>query len=568
MNSNVVNRVIVLTESLRRSACYALLFVALASPSSAAQSLPQVPLETAGPNQTDAQRAAQPSRDQRDEIRVFGQNLFTGAFVQDRFAGFNPDYRISTGDMIQLQLWGAVDFQGLLSVDAQGNIFVPQVGPVSVRGVANNRLLDTVEAAVKSVYRENVRVYANLDESQPVNLFVTGYVRSPGLYSGRSSDSLLTYLDRAGGVDPQRGSYLDIRLMRRGETLDEINLYDFLLRGVMPYRQLQEGDTLVVGPRQFVVQFAGLAENAAAIEFDTREIALPQGLQIAGVLPNATHVRIERNSGVSRSAEYFPLAEAHRVRVRAGDRVELVEDKAQSTITVRIEGEHRGLNQIVLPYGATLGQLLDRIEPGPQSDLSSVQLFRRSVAQRQKQMLQVSLENLQMSVLTAPSATAAEANLRTQEAELVLKFIDRASQIEPQGQVVLANAPNLRDVVLEDEDRVRIPAFSRLITVYGEVMLPTALLHSPGARMQDYLNQAGGLSRKADRSRIVVRAPDGSIQLARLPRLFRAGIEVDIEPGYEIMVLPEIDFKTLQFTKDIVQIVYQTAIAAGVVLAL
>ena len=39
-----------------------------------------------------------------------------------------------------------------------------------------------------------------------------------------------------------------------------------------------------------------------------------------------------------------------------------------------------------------------------------------------------------------------------------------------------------------------------------------------------------------------------------------------IEPGDELMVLPDVDVKSLQHAKDIFQIIYQLALSAGVVL--
>ena len=61
---------------------------------------------------------------------VFGSNMFTGKFAAETFTGFNPNYLIAIGDNITLKAWGAVTFDGILSVDPQGNIFVPEVGPV------------------------------------------------------------------------------------------------------------------------------------------------------------------------------------------------------------------------------------------------------------------------------------------------------------------------------------------------------------------------------------------------------------------------------------------------------
>ena len=69
---------------------------------------------------------------------VLGQNLFNGSFGRQQFTGFNPNYRIAVGDKVLLQLWGAVESRGDQVVDAQGNIFIPQVGPVNIAGVLNS----------------------------------------------------------------------------------------------------------------------------------------------------------------------------------------------------------------------------------------------------------------------------------------------------------------------------------------------------------------------------------------------------------------------------------------------
>ena len=60
----------------------------------------------------------------------FGAQLFNGSFDHEAPAGYNPNYQISIGDELSLQMWGAVTLNEVLTVDAQGNVFVPQVGPV------------------------------------------------------------------------------------------------------------------------------------------------------------------------------------------------------------------------------------------------------------------------------------------------------------------------------------------------------------------------------------------------------------------------------------------------------
>ncbi|MFN3471946.1 MAG: polysaccharide biosynthesis/export family protein, partial [Aquificaceae bacterium] len=188
-------------------------------------------------NQAQPIQAPQPSQIQPPQaptpinITVFGEQLFLGRFATEQFSGFNPDYQVAIGDKITVKIWGAFNFEQTLTVDPQGNIFIPQVGPIKVLGVKNSELNSVVERGVRSVFRHIVGVYAYLETSVPVKVFVTGFVKNPGLYGGLSSNSVLYYLDRAGGVDPQRGSFIDVRILRGSKLRQKINLYDFLLKG-------------------------------------------------------------------------------------------------------------------------------------------------------------------------------------------------------------------------------------------------------------------------------------------------------------------------------------------------
>lgn len=198
---------------------------------------------------------------------------------------------------------GAYEVAVDLTVDAQGNVFIPQVGPVHMQGVTNKDLNTVIEKKVRSVYQKNVNLYASLDAAEPVKLFVTGFVKSPGLYGGFSSDSVLAFLAKAGGIRPESGSYLNVELKRNGNTRATFNLYDFLLTGKINQVQLHDGDTLVVNTRQSISSFKGLVENPVQIEFTGGEIALDDALNMVGLMPSATHVRIARNQMAKRNVE-------------------------------------------------------------------------------------------------------------------------------------------------------------------------------------------------------------------------------------------------------------------------
>jgi protein involved in polysaccharide export with SLBB domain len=490
---------------------------------------------------------------------VFGSQIFTGRFASESFSGFNPDYQVAVGDRINLRMWGAFTLDGVQAVDAQGNIFVPNVGPITVLGVRNADLNRQVESQIKRVFRANVGVYATLEAAQPVKVYVTGFVRAPGLYAGLSSDSVLYYLDKAGGIDPDRGSYLEVDVLRGGQLRAKLDLYRFLLDGRIDKVQLHDGDTVVAHPRKHTVQVSGEVLNPYLFEFEAPRINAGDLVAIARPTPSATHLSIVRKVGAERRSEYHPIAAASTVTVEDGDEVTLTADKYPGTILVRVEGANLGERTLVLPYGSRLQDAMVRLKPAPQANVAALQLFRKSVAVRQKEMLDASLRSLETYALTARSATSEEAALRTREAELILQFIERAKNVQPRGQVILASKDGAPNTLLEDGDILRVPEQSNLVLVSGEVLFPNSLIHDPRASAEEYVKQAGGYTQNADASKLVVLHQDGSVgDAARQAPL----------PGDEIMVLPKIDTKRVEITRGITQIIYQIAVAAKVAFGL
>ena len=516
-----------------------------------------------------AQTAAPPVTTAIAPSPVFGANLFSG-FRQSRFAGFNPDYQIAIGDKIHLQMWGAHEVGVDLVVDAQGNIFIPNVGPVPLQGVANRDLNQVISNKVGSVYQSNVNIYANLDASEPVKLFVTGFVKSPGLYGGFASDSILAFLAKAGGIRPESGSYLNVELKRNNKTRAEFNLYDFLLKGSISQVQLRDGDTLLVHGRQSVATFSGLVESPVQIEFSGAKMALQQALQLVGLMPHATHLRIARNLQARRNVDYLPLARAQAIELHDGDDITVIADKMPGTISVTVEGEHNGNSVYVLPHGSSIKELLERVRPNRLSNLAALQLFRQEVAQRQKQVLDISLEQLERVTLAARSSTDGEAQLRKADAESILKFIERARTLKPRGQVLLGNDPLRGEVTLKDGDRLVIPGKTILVQVHGEVLFPNAMVYRKGASVEDYVADAGGFNQKADQSRVILMHTDGTVtRVKRRSGWFSHGLQkIAVRPGDEIMVMPQVDVKRFQYTKDLISTIYKVALSTAVVVGL
>lgn len=491
--------------------------------------------------------------------RMYGAQLFTSTSADSGVSiGFNPSYAISQGDQIQIRLWGAFNFDGVLSVDPQGNIFLPNVGPLKVAGIANSQLNVVVTSKVKQVYQSNVNVYASLLQAQPVKVFVTGYVNSPGLYGGVASDSLLSYLSKAGGVDNERGSYVDIVVKRNNRIRSRINLYDFLLNGNLSLSQFADGDTIVVGSRQHTFSVDGDVYNSYDFEFRDSSIPVSEALKWARPKPGATHLTIVREQGSMKRSEYFPLSTAPGRMLQDGDKLIVSSDRYTGTIQVRIEGAHSGEHAIVLPYGATMREVLTKIRTNSMSQINAIHLYRQSVALRQKEMLDLSLQKLEEASLSVQSSTSEEAQLRMQEAQLISRFVAKARAVVPKGEVVL-NEANMDQTILEDGDIINIPEKTSLIMIHGEVLFPNAISWQKGLSPDDYIKKVGGFTQKKGNTKVILIKQNGEALDAK---------DVDaLQPGDELMVLPKYESKNIEVTKGISTILYQLAVAARVILS-
>ena len=515
------------------------------------------PLPTPEAEQPTPAQALPPAADETAGPAPFGSNLFTGAFAGQREDGINPDYQIMPGDRVMVNAWGALAVNDVFTVDSQGNIFLPNIGPVALAGVRNADLTSTVRGAIARVYRGNFGVYTNLITSSPVGVFVTGGVVRPGRYAGIPSDSVLFFLDQAGGIDPELGSYRHVTIMREGQPIAELDLYDFLLRGTMPTPQFTEGDTILVGRRGPTVEVRGMVPEPKTIELTDAEIT---GQAVLDVLPSGARANEVTIRGVRRQEPYVstvPVPAFRNARLHDGDVITFREEGRADRILVRLEGEFIGPSLVSVRRGARLIDVLNYVRVQPElANTAAVHLKRDSVAAEQRRAIHESLDRLERSAMLALSDSRGEAEIRVREAELVRTFVDRARNIQPLGRVVTASAGHQLNVLLQDGDTIVVPQETNVIRINGEVQFAQAVMYRPDLTVRDYIRMAGGYTNRADTDAVIVIRPSAEVAIGE--------DDMAIRPGDEIMIPPRIDNKVFQNAIDLSQIIYQIAIAASV----
>jgi len=480
-----------------------------------------------------------------------GAELFAGEAPSYSPQILDASYMLQPGDRVSVSLYGGVTAQMELSVDARGNIVIPNVGPVQLAGVRAGQVQNVVTTAVRRTYNESVRVYAAALVAAPIQVFVTGPVERPGAYPSAPGDSVVTLLQRAGGIDPNRGSYRNIRIVRDGQVMVVADLYEFLRTGSLPEFSFRNGDAVVVGEQGPVVSVEGTVRAPFTFELEGPATGA-QILTYSRPRPETTHAALIGTRDRMPVTNYLTIDQFAAQPVSDGDRIRFEKDVRATHLAVRVEGAHDGPSVFTVPRGATVGQVLAQVPIDPTADRTSIHLRRESVRATQKQMLEDSLNRLERAALTAPMRTPGEASARTQEAAFITQFVERARRVEPLGVVTLDGQDPNR-VLLEADDVIVIPEYSQVVTISGEVQAPQSILHR-STRVGDYIKAAGGFTSKADRGRILVLKADGGI---------RPGGRV--QPGDRILVLPKMDSKIFELVKDFTQILYQIAIAARAV---
>lgn len=205
------------------------------------------------------------------------------------------DYPLGPGDELTLTLWGDAQLALTLMVSREGTVTLPDVGQVAVNGLPLGAARERIRISLARVYsglrgangRSTTSLSLSLGRLRSIQVFLLGHVVRPGGYTLSAVSRALNALYAAGGPT-LTGSLRDVRIVRGGEVVAHVDLYDVILAGAgreMP--RLENGDVVFVPPATRRVALAGPVRRSGLIELKDGE-ELRDLLRIAGgVLPEA-----------------------------------------------------------------------------------------------------------------------------------------------------------------------------------------------------------------------------------------------------------------------------------------
>src|SRR5205807_855942 len=181
-----------------------------------------------------------------------------------------------------VKAWGQIDIDYRAVVDRLGNIFIPQIGNISVAGVKYGQLQPYVKSSIARVFR-NFDLNVTLGQLRSIQVFVVGQARRPGAYTVSSLSTLVNTVFSSGGPS-NNGSLRRIQLKRNNSVVTELDFYDLLLKGDKSKdARLLPGDVIYIPPSGPSIAIAG-SVNVPAI-YELREGAsLGSAVEMAGGL--------------------------------------------------------------------------------------------------------------------------------------------------------------------------------------------------------------------------------------------------------------------------------------------
>ena len=417
-----------------------------------------------------------PEGELTEKKEIFGHNIFS-----NRRLSFAPslniptplNYRLGAGDEVIIDVWGSNEATIRQTISPDGFINIPNLGVVTLNGMTVREAEQYLRKKLAQIYPVDGEDAASdfkltLGNIRTIQVSVTGEVVVPGTYSISSLSNIYNALYCAGGVN-DLGSLRKVQLVRNGKQKAIVDLYDFILNGVLPDGlTLEDGDVINVPLYLSLVNIEGSVKRPMYYEMKDGETVQDLLDYAGGFAGDAyrSNINVLRQNGV----EY---------------QVYTVDSNLFSAFILK-DGD-----------ALTVGALIDRYEN--KLEVKGA-VYRPGIYQLGDGIRTVSELIAKADGLKGDAFTN-RALLHREREDLTFEVISVDVKAVLTGQ-----AP---DIQLQRNDILYIPSIYDLndigtITIEGEVATPGTFVYEANMTVEDIIMQAGGLLESASTVRIDV----------------------------------------------------------------
>ena len=408
---------------------------------------------------------------------IFGKSIFSNenlTFQPNMNLPTPESYLLGSGDEVLIDIWGNSELNFTQKISPDGNIVVPNIGPIHLSGLQIREAKSRIKKAFSRIYSDlasaqpGTFIGVSLGKTRTIQVNVMGEVTVPGTYALSSFATVFHALYSAGGIN-EIGSLRDIKVFRGGKMIAQVDVYGYLLKGDTSGEiSLREGDLVKVEPYRNMVVIKGEVRRPMHYEMRDGE-SVGTLLDFAGGFKGEAYKKnlLVKRKGVSELKVYTVEAgEYSSFNIMDGDTVKVgaILDKYENKIEISGAVYRPGVYAIDNNL-KTLKQLLSMAE-GPMGDA----YLPRAILYRENPDLSYSVESINVTKL------------------------------------LNGETP---DIALKKNDRFYVPSVNELrdklyVTLQGEVKNPDRYPYAHNATISDLILRGGGLLESASRARIDV----------------------------------------------------------------
>ena len=402
--------------------------------------------------------------------KVFGRDIFN-----KRNLTFEPQMNIATpqnyvlgpGDQLVIDVYGDTQRTETLEVSPDGDVTVPDYGPVHVSGLSVAAAQSRVRSCLGEYYSSS-QIKVSLGQTRTIMVNVMGEVRTPGTYTLSAFATVFHALYMAGGIS-DLGTLRNIQVYRQGRLISTVDVYQFILSGRLAGNvRLADNDVIQVGTYDAIVDITGRVKRPMAYELRANE-SLATLLKYSGGFASDAYkksLRVLRKNGRMKSVFNVDEFERADFRMFDGDSVlvDSIVDRYENMVEIKGAVFRPGMYQLGEKV-SSVRSLIENADGLTEEALTARAVLRRMKANRTQEVLSVDLQGILNG--TTP------------------------------------------DLPLQNEDVLFIPTSAehqnlRTLTIDGEVIFPGTYEYAENMTVEDLILQAGGLTDAASTVKVDV----------------------------------------------------------------
>lgn len=337
---------------------------------------------------------------------LFGYDFFNNpniTFTPNLNLATPTNYQIGIGDELLVSIWGAAQNSYNLKVDNRGYIRIDNIGPIYVNGLSINKVSDKIKSHLKKIYAglsepdsSFTKVYSDVSlvGVRTIQVNIIGEIKVPGTYSLSALSSVLNALYASGGPT-QKGTFRNIKLVRRGSIVSKFDIYNYLLKGAEKGNLfLQDQDVIIVEPYINKVSVQGKVKRPGTYELKLGETIKDLVNYFGGYTSEAYTERLilDRKNGIEK--EVLEVKPNSIFTLRDGDKLSVNSIANRYKNRVSIIGEIYRPGFYELTKELTLKELIEKAEGVKENAFLDRGFIYRNINDSDKEIIHFSIKKI------------------------------------------------------------------------------------------------------------------------------------------------------------------------------